>query len=175
MKGIVLAGGNGTRLLPLTAVGSKQLVPVYDKPMIYYPLSILMLTGIRDILLVTRPAELDLFRTLLGDGSHLGMTIDYAVQDEPRGIADALLVGADHITGGDCALILGDNLFHGANLPSLLRRSAHHLRGCVQVLGGMGISDETPVAMIFRDLRAFRLYDGPTEVHKYAIARKVLR
>ena len=131
MKGIVLAGGNGTRLLPLTAVGSKQLVPVYDKPMIYYPLSILMLTGIRDILLVTRPAELDLFRTLLGDGSHLGMTIDYAVQDEPRGIADALLVGADHITGGDCALILGDNLFHGANLPSLLRRSAHHLRGCV--------------------------------------------
>ncbi|MEV0221381.1 glucose-1-phosphate thymidylyltransferase RfbA [Streptomyces sp. NPDC050704] len=131
MKGIVLAGGNGTRLQPLTFVGSKQLVPVYDKPMIYYPLSILMFTGVREVLIITRPGELALFRGLLGDGRQLGMTIDYAVQDEPRGVADAFLVGAEHILGDDCALILGDNLFHGADLPALLRRSAQRLDGCV--------------------------------------------
>ncbi|MET9862296.1 glucose-1-phosphate thymidylyltransferase RfbA [Streptomyces smyrnaeus] len=131
MKGIILAGGNGTRLQPLTFVGSKQLAPVYDKPMIYYPLSVLMLAGIQDILIITRPAELPVFRSLFGDGRQLGLSIDYAGQDEPRGIADAFRVGADHIRGEECALILGDNLFHGANLPSLLRRSARKLRGCV--------------------------------------------
>ncbi|AOR31538.1 glucose-1-phosphate thymidylyltransferase [Streptomyces fodineus] len=131
MKGIVLAGGNGTRLHPLTIVGSKQLAPVYDKPMIYYPLSMLMLTGIRDILVVTRPSELPAFRALLGDGRQLGLSIDYVAQDKPRGIADAFRVGADHIYGEECALILGDNLFHGANLPSLLRRSALKVDGCV--------------------------------------------
>jgi glucose-1-phosphate thymidylyltransferase len=131
MKGIVLAGGNGTRLKPITLVGSKQLAPVYDKPMIYYPLSLLMLMGIDDILIITRPAEVELFRRLFGDGSRLGMHIGYAVQDEPRGIADAFRVGADHIKGEDCALILGDNLFHGARLPALLRKTARELRGCV--------------------------------------------
>ncbi|UFQ18659.1 MULTISPECIES: glucose-1-phosphate thymidylyltransferase RfbA [Streptomyces] len=131
MKGIVLAGGNGTRLRPLTLVGSKQLAPVYDKPMVYYPLSVLMLTGIDDILIIARGAEVELFRRLFGDGSGLGMRIDYAVQDEPRGIADAFRVGADHIKGEDCALILGDNLFYGANLPAVLRRSAREMRGCV--------------------------------------------
>ncbi|MEV0321989.1 glucose-1-phosphate thymidylyltransferase RfbA [Streptomyces sp. NPDC050658] len=131
MKGIVLAGGNGTRLQPLTFVGSKQLVPVYDKPLVYYPLSVLMLAGIDDVLIIARPAEIELFRRLFGDGSRLGMHIDYRTQDEPRGIADAFRVGADHIQGEDCALILGDNVFHGANLPAVLRRSAREMRGCV--------------------------------------------
>ncbi|MGY5059952.1 glucose-1-phosphate thymidylyltransferase RfbA [Streptomyces sp. 900105755] len=131
MKGIILAGGNGTRLQPLTFVGSKQLAPVYDKPMIYYPLSLLMLAGIRDILFITRPSELPLFRALFGDGRQLGLSVGYATQDEPRGIADAFRVGEDHIRGEECALILGDNLFHGANLPSLLRRSARKMGGCV--------------------------------------------
>ncbi|TMR04954.1 glucose-1-phosphate thymidylyltransferase RfbA [Actinomadura soli] len=131
MKGIVLAGGNGTRLQPLTLVGSKQLAPVYDKPMIYYPMSVLMLTGIDDVLIIARPTEIDLFRRLFGDGGRLGMRIDYAAQDEPRGIADAFRVGADHIKGEECALILGDNLFHGAKLPSRLRRAAQEMRGCV--------------------------------------------
>jgi glucose-1-phosphate thymidylyltransferase len=130
MKGIILAGGNGTRLHPLTLVSSKQLVPVYDKPMIYYPLSILMFAGIQDILVITRPTETAMFREFLGDGRQLGLKIDYASQDEPRGIADAFRVGADHIGGEDCALVLGDNLFHGAKLPTLLRRSAERLRGC---------------------------------------------
>jgi len=131
MKGIVLAGGNGTRLQPVTLVGSKQLAPVFDKPMIYYPLAVLMLAGIRDILIVTRPSELSLFRALFGDGRRLGLRVDYAVQDEPRGIADAFRLGADHIGDEQCALILGDNLFHGAGLPALLHRSARRLGGCV--------------------------------------------
>ncbi|MEU1791946.1 glucose-1-phosphate thymidylyltransferase RfbA [Streptomyces sparsogenes] len=131
MKGIILAGGSGTRLQPLTLVSSKQLAPVYDKPMIYYPLSILMFAGIRDVLIITRPGELAAFRQLLGDGGALGLSLSYAAQDEPRGIADAFLVGADHIAGEECALVLGDNLFHGADLPSLLRRSVRRLDGCV--------------------------------------------
>ncbi|SRR6266498_1697430 len=139
MKGIILAGGNGTRLQPLTFVTSKQLAPVYDKPMIYYPLSTLMLAAIRDVLIITRPGELPMFRQLFGDGRKLGMSIGYAAQEEPRGIADAFRVGADHIGDEDCALILGDNLFHGADLPSLLRRSADRLKGCI--LFGHLVSD----------------------------------
>jgi glucose-1-phosphate thymidylyltransferase len=131
MKGVILAGGKGTRLQPLTFVGSKQLAPVYDKPMVYYPLSILMLADITDILIITSPEERSLFRGLLGDGRRLGLNIDYAAQEEPRGIADAFRVGADYVRGEECALILGDNLFHGANLPTLLRRSREKLRGCV--------------------------------------------
>ncbi len=131
MKGIILAGGNGTRLQPLTFAGSKQLAPVYDKPMIYYPLSVLMLAGIRDILIITRPADLPAFRALLGDGRQIGLDIGYAVQHEPRGIADAFRVAAEHIRGEQCALILGDNLFHGANLPALLRRTMLKMSGCV--------------------------------------------
>src|SRR3569833_4497643 len=110
MKGIILAGGHGARLQPLTLVGSKQLTPVYDKPMIYYPLSLLMLARIDDILIVGRPEELPLFRRLFGDGRRLGMTISYAAQDRPRGVAAAFRVGAARIGGGDCALLLGGSL-----------------------------------------------------------------
>lgn len=131
MKGIILAGGNGTRLQPLTFAGSKHLAPIYDKPMIYYPLSVLMLVGVQDILIIARPTDLPVFRALFNDGRQLGLNIEYAAQDEPRGIADAFRVGADHIRGEQCALILGDNFFHGANLPTLLRRSALKMGGCV--------------------------------------------
>ncbi|MFD6071163.1 MULTISPECIES: glucose-1-phosphate thymidylyltransferase RfbA [Amycolatopsis] len=131
MKGIILAGGNGTRLYPVTLTTSKQLLPVYDKPMIYYPLSVLMLAGIREVLIISAPAELGNFERLLGDGGDLGLRITYAVQDEPRGLADAFLIGADHIGDGPVTLILGDNIFHGPGFPDLLRDAAQALDGCV--------------------------------------------
>jgi glucose-1-phosphate thymidylyltransferase len=131
MKGIILAGGSGTRLHPITRVTSKQLLPVGDKPMIYYPLSVLMLTGIRDILIISTPEDVARYSRLLGDGSDLGMSFSYAVQDEPRGIADALIIGADHIGDDPVALILGDNIFHGHLLAQILREHARDVRGCV--------------------------------------------
>ncbi|PRY00464.1 glucose-1-phosphate thymidylyltransferase RfbA [Allonocardiopsis opalescens] len=121
MKGIVLAGGAGTRLHPITRGVSKQLMPVYDKPMIYYPLSVLMLADIREILIITVPDEKASFERLLGDGSDLGVSFTYVVQEAPRGIAEALLIGADHIGDGPVALILGDNIFHGHGFGALLR------------------------------------------------------
>jgi glucose-1-phosphate thymidylyltransferase len=131
MKGIVLAGGYGTRLHPITLRVSKQMLPVYDKPMIYYPLSSLMLAGIRDILIISTPEQLREFEAMLGDGSALGLSISYAEQDKPRGLADAFRVGAEHIDGDSVALALGDNLFHGHGFGALLRRCTAQVDGCV--------------------------------------------
>ncbi|WP_093262977.1 glucose-1-phosphate thymidylyltransferase RfbA [Thermostaphylospora chromogena] len=139
MKGIVLAGGNGTRLFPLTSATSKQLLAVYNKPMVYYPLSVLMSIGVRDILLISTPSTVPVLRDLLGDGSRLGLNLSYAVQAQPRGIAEAFLIGADHIGDDDTALILGDNVFHGAGLPELLRHAVETLDGCT--LFGHPVSD----------------------------------
>lgn len=131
MRGILLAGGRGTRLQPVTRATSKQLLPVYDKPVIYYSLSVLMQIGIREILIVCAPDAMSAFRALLGDGRHLGIELSYAAQARPRGIAEALVIGEPHIAGGDCALMLGDNIFHGPGLGERLRKAAADLDGCV--------------------------------------------
>jgi glucose-1-phosphate thymidylyltransferase len=129
MKGIVLAGGKGTRLHPMTRVVNKQLLPIYDKPMVYYPISVLMLAGIRDILIITTSHDLPLYQELFGDGARLGMRFEYAVQPEPNGLAQAFLIGREFIGGDSVTLILGDNIFYGHTLPDLLRDATKRKTG----------------------------------------------